>query len=43
MARKLKIPVAAQIRGIEKALRNRRTPKAFIPGLRKRLAKLKGR
>ena len=30
-----------QIRGIEKALKNPRTPKQFLPGMRKRLAKLK--
>lgn len=42
MARKMKIPKAAQIRGIKKALRNRRTPKGFLPGLRKRLRKLGG-
>lgn len=40
MSRKLHIPKAAQIRGIRKALANRKTPKQFIPGLKKRLAKL---
>jgi hypothetical protein len=40
MARKMKIPKAAQIKGIRKALANRKTPRGFIPGLRKRLAKL---
>jgi hypothetical protein len=38
--RKLNIPKAAQIRGIRKALANRKTPRQFIPGLKKRLAKL---
>lgn len=37
---KLNIPKAAQIKGIRKALANKKTPKGFIPGLRKRLAKL---
>ena len=36
-----KLSKAEQIRGIEKALKNRRTPKQFLPGMRKRLAKLK--
>lgn len=40
MSRKLNIPKAAQIRGIRKALANRKTPRQFIPGLKKRLAKL---
>lgn len=40
MARKLNIPKAAQIRGIRKALANRKTPKQFRAGLKKRLAKL---
>jgi hypothetical protein len=43
MARKLKIPVAAQIRGLKKALGNRRTPKAFRPALEKRLRSLQAR
>jgi hypothetical protein len=30
-----------QIRGIEKALANPKTPKQFLPSLRERLAKLK--
>lgn len=30
-----------QIRGIEKALANPKTPKQFLPNLRKRLEKLK--
>lgn len=42
MARKMKIPKAAQIRGIKKALHNRKTPRAFIPGLKKRLKALGG-
>lgn len=42
MSRKLNIPKAAQIRGIRKALANRKTPRQFIPGLKKRLAKLTG-
>ena len=37
-----KLTKAEQIRGIEKALKNPRTPKPFLPGMRKRLAKLKG-
>ena len=40
MARKLHIPKAAQIRGLRKAIANRKTPKQFIPSLKKRLAKL---
>jgi hypothetical protein len=43
MPRKMRIPVASQIRGIKKALANRRTPKAFRPALQKRLRKLQGR
>ena len=31
-----------QIRGMEKALKSRRTPRQLLPALRKRLAKLKG-
>lgn len=42
MARKMRISKAKQILGIKKALRNRRTPKQFLPGLRKRLRKLGG-
>lgn len=30
------------IRGLEKALANPRTPKQFLPSMKKRLAKLKG-
>jgi len=37
-----KLSKAEQIRGIEKALKNKRTPKQFLSGMRKRLAKLKG-
>jgi hypothetical protein len=40
MARKLNIPKAAQIRGLRKAIANRKTPRQFIPSLKKRLAKL---
>jgi hypothetical protein len=40
MSRKLNIPKAAQIRGLRKALANKKTPRAFIPSLKKRLAKL---
>jgi hypothetical protein len=40
MARKLHIPKAAQILGLKKALANRKTPRAFIPSMKKRLAKL---
>jgi hypothetical protein len=29
-----------QIRGLRKALKNRKTPRAFIPSMKKRLAKL---
>ncbi len=36
-----KLSKAEQIRGIEKALKNKRTPKGFLSGMRKRLAKLK--
>jgi hypothetical protein len=32
---------AQQIRGLEKALKNRKTPKAFLPSMKKRLAKLR--
>lgn len=42
MARKLNIPKAKQIQGLRKALRNRKTPRQFIPSLKKRLAKLGG-
>jgi hypothetical protein len=37
---KLRIPKAAQIRGLRKAIANRKTPRQFIPSLKKRLAKL---
>jgi hypothetical protein len=40
MAR-LKLTKAQQIKGLQKALKNRRTPKQFLPSMRKRLAKLK--
>jgi hypothetical protein len=39
MAR-MNISKEAQIRGLRKALNNRRTPRQFIPSLKKRLAKL---
>lgn len=38
--RKMKIPIAKQIQGCRKALKNPRTPRAFIPGLKKRLKQL---
>lgn len=37
---KLRIPKAAQIKGLRKALANKKTPRQFIPSLKKRLAKL---
>jgi hypothetical protein len=40
MSRKLNIPKDKQIKGLRKALANRKTPRAFIPSLKKRLAKL---
>jgi hypothetical protein len=40
MARKMNIPIEAQIRGLKKALKNPKTPKAFLAGMRKRLEKL---
>lgn len=43
MSRKLRIPVEAQIRGLKKALANRKTPKAFRAGMQKRLRKLQGK
>lgn len=33
---------AQQIKGLKKALKNKRTPRAFIPSMKKRLAKLTG-
>jgi hypothetical protein len=38
MARKFS--KAQQIAGLRKALKNRKTPKQFLPSMRKRLAKL---
>jgi ribosomal protein L28 len=38
--RKMRIPVEKQVRGLRKALANRKTPRQFLPSLRKRLAKL---
>jgi hypothetical protein len=38
MARKFS--KAQQVKGLRKALKNPRTPKAFLPSMRKRLAKL---
>ena len=38
---KHKLSKAEAIRGLEKALKNRRTPAAFLPSMRKRLKKLK--
>lgn len=40
MARKMKIPVDKQIKGLRKAIANRKTPRQFLPFLKKRLAKL---
>lgn len=40
MARKMNIPKAKQIQGLRKAIANRKTPKQFIPSMKKRLAKL---
>jgi hypothetical protein len=37
---KLNIPKAKQIKGLRKAIANRKTPRQFIPSLKKRLAKL---
>jgi hypothetical protein len=42
MKRRLHIPKAAQIRGLRKAIANRKTPRTFIPSMKKRLAKLTG-
>jgi hypothetical protein len=39
---KLNIPKAKQIVGLRKAIANRKTPRQFIPSLKKRLAKLTG-
>lgn len=36
-----KLTKAQKIRGLEKAVRNRKTPKQFLPSLRKRLAALR--
>jgi len=36
----MNMPKAAQIKGLRKAIANRRTPRAFIPSMKKRLAKL---
>jgi len=35
-----KLSKAEQIKGLRKAIANRRTPKQFLPSMRKRLAKL---
>jgi hypothetical protein len=40
--RKLNIPKAKQIQGLRKAIANRKTPRQFIPSMKKRLAKLTG-
>jgi hypothetical protein len=40
MARKMNIPKAKQIQGLRKAIANRKTPRQFIPSMKKRLAKL---
>lgn len=42
MARKLNIPKDKQIAGLRKAIANRKTPRGFIPSMKKRLAKLTG-
>jgi hypothetical protein len=42
MARKLNIPKSKQIQGLRKAIANRKTPRQFIPSMKKRLAKLTG-
>src|ERR1700688_3238526 len=42
MARKMSIPKAKQIQGLRKAIANRKTPRQFIPSMKKRLAKLTG-
>jgi hypothetical protein len=42
MARKMNIPKAKQIQGLRKAIANRKTPRQFIPSMKKRLAKLTG-
>jgi hypothetical protein len=39
---KLHIPKAKQIQGLRKAIANRKTPRQFIPSMKKRLAKLTG-
>lgn len=35
-----KLTVEEQIRGLKKAIANPKTPKGFLPGMRKRLEKL---
>jgi len=40
VARKLNIPKAKQIQGLRKAIANRKTPRQFIPSMKKRLAKI---
>jgi hypothetical protein len=42
MGRKLNIPKDKQIAGLRKAIANRKTPRQFIPSMKKRLAKLTG-
>jgi len=42
MSRKMNIPKAKQIVGLRKAIANPKTPRQFIPSLKKRLAKLTG-
>lgn len=37
---RMNISREAQIKGLRKAIKNRRTPRQFIPGMKKRLAKL---
>jgi len=38
----MKLSKEQQIRGLRKALKNPRTPRAFRPSMKKRLAKLTG-
>lgn len=42
MSRKLNIPKDKQIKGLKKAIANRKTPRQFIPSMKKRLKKLMG-
>ena len=42
MARKMNISKEKQIEGLRKAIANRKTPRVFLPSMKKRLAKLSG-